>query len=324
MTRTILLCAVLLLGLLPAVGASAQQLRGTVQVGQMPIAGAPVILHRVTQESSGAVTQGRTDARGRFAFALPPVDTAGFTVFFVTSDYLGVRYFGPPLHPTDPRTGYVVAARDTMSVAPNSSPVQLARRDVVLLPDPQGGWEVNEILRIRNPAEKTLVARSGLGPWEMRLPDGVAAFEVGDGEIRADQVAQVGSRVFLLAPLVPGVHELFLRYRVPELPQGLRLRSGYPTDELNVLVRQPSPPLEVEGLAPGSPVRNGSETFLRYTARDLPADARVGLRARGTVAPPVSPPVAAAVAAALVLAAAAWVAVRRSGTDPVPEPGTSA
>ena len=72
-------------------------LQGRVETGAGVADVAVTPLHRVTRDSAGAVSASRLGLRRLFPSTLPPADTAGFTVFFATAEYQGVRYFGPPL-----------------------------------------------------------------------------------------------------------------------------------------------------------------------------------------------------------------------------------
>lgn len=308
--------------LLAAPSAGGQELRGRVQRNGDGAPGVGVTLHRVTAAGSGPIARGRTDADGRFRFTVPPADTAGFTVFFATADYLGVRYFGPPLHPGDPREAYTITARDTASYRRETLPLRIARRDVVLLPDAQGGWEVNEAIRLRNPTEQTLVPRDGV-TWTGRLPATATTFEMGDGEIRPDRVRRLGSQLLLTAPLQPGDHEIFFRYRVPAAAAEIPLAAGERTDELNLLVREPAPPLRVRGLTPAEPVVSEGERFLRFTGRDLPAGTSVVVAPERPLAPPVNPSLAAGGVAAAVLAVGGWFALRGRAPRAAPLGGSA-
>jgi hypothetical protein len=309
---------VLVLGTLVSARLHAQEIEGRVQLGGASRAGVPVTLHRVTTDSSGAIAAAVSDAAGRFRLALPSSAPDAFTVFFATAEFHGVRYFGPPVHPGDTLSAYVVEVHDTTSVPAPAEAVQLARRDVVLISEAQGGWEVNEILRLRNPGSRTLLPRDGVSVWEMTLPPEVVAFEVAEGELGPSAVSRFGSRVLLTSPLVPGTQELLLRYRVPFARGGLHLAVEQPTEEMNVLIREPAPRLAVAGLREASALEAEGERFLRFTGQKLRAGEGATVRAAGGSAP-LDPRLAAGVAAGSVLACGAWLALRRSST-PAAEP----
>src|SRR5690606_26586369 len=143
----------------------------------------PVTLHRVRSSDSGPVGSSVTAPDGSFSFSLPPADTSGFEVFFVTAEHLAVRYFGPPIHGASAPATYQVAVFDTASAIPGA--IRVVRRDIVLIPETQGGWEANEIIRLNNSADRTLVSPDGMPVWETRLPAGVTDFEAGEGDLSA-------------------------------------------------------------------------------------------------------------------------------------------
>ncbi|HEX2095040.1 MAG TPA: hypothetical protein VHG28_21755 [Longimicrobiaceae bacterium] len=301
-----------------ATPATAQALHGRVMQGDTGVGGVPVTLHRVTRDSAGAVATVAAAPDGSFAFTLPRSDTAGFNVFFATAEFRGVRYFGPPLHRDDPVTGYTVAVFDTASAESARAAVQVARRDVVLLPEEDGSAEVNELVRLRNPGDRTLVVGSGVSTWEFRLPEGVAAFEVGEGEIAPSMVQRRGNRVLVTASLTPGDHELFVRYR---LGRGA-VRTVFPlaagTDSMSLFIRQPSAQATVAALQGPGPVEADGERFLRYDGGGLGSREAVVVQWKRAALPPVDPRVAALLVTGLVLTAGAGLAARRSPRSPAP------
>lgn len=296
------LLAGLIFFLLPALasaqGGAGESLRGRVVRDGTGIAGVAVELHRVTPDASGVVDRSATGADGTFEFRLPPVDTVGFTVFFATAEHGSVRHFGRPLHPSDPKVDYVVEVYDTTS-APQT-PVRLARRDLVFLPQSDGSWEVNEILRLHNAGERTVVSGSGTPTATVDLPPAAADFQAGDGDAPTDQVRRMGDRVLLLMPILPGDREIFLRYRLPARPASAEVGARSPADSVNVFVRQPAPSLTVQGLSPVEMVDVEGERFLRYAGAGGEPGAVVVAWAAPS-APPVDPVVAALAVTVTVL-----------------------
>lgn len=303
--------ALLLLCLGAAAGAG-QELSGRVQNAGRGVAGVPVTLHRVTHDSSGAVAKSRTGADGRFGFNPPPPAASGFTVYFATAEWQGVRYFGPPLHPTDDRGDYRVEVFDTVAASAESSSLRVVRRDLILLPEADGGWEINEVLRVENGGQRTLVSAGGMPTWEFGLPAGASAFEVGDGGIPADRIQRMGARVLINAPLPPGSHDAVVRYRLSGTRSALTLEIKQPTGELSVLIREPSPHLRTVGLTRVADEQLAGERFTRYTASQLLPGARVRIEWDGSAAP-LAPLTGALVVAGLVLLGGAGLAVRSRG-----------
>lgn len=303
-----LLLALLLSTPLPTV---AQRFEGRVEKGGAGVAGVPVELHRVTRDSAGVVSRTRADADGSFAFTLPPADPTGFTVLITTAEYQGIRYFGAPIHSSEPLAGYALEVFDTLSATPATAGLLVARRDVIVLPEKDGGAEVNEVLQILNPDRRTLVAPEGMPLWEFGIPEGVGAFEAGEGKIGPESVRRMGSRVFLTGSFVPGTHELFIRYRVPREARRTALPVAPGTDTLNLFVRQSAAEATVAGLEAPALVEVEGEKFLRYSAAGVRGRREVVLEWRRTAAPPVDPRLAAVGVAGILLAVGAGLAARR-------------
>jgi hypothetical protein len=286
-----------------------EELRGQIVLAGAGVGGVEVELHRVTTATSGVVGRTTSDESGRFNFRLPPVEAGTFSVVFATAEFKTVRYFGRTLHPNDEQGEYRIEVYDTTSSP--ASPVRIARRDMVLLPQQDGSWEVNEIVRLFNPGRQTVVSGSGLPTVQVDIPERAAAFEAGDGDTPADQVQRMGDRVLLLIPLLPGEREIFFRYRLPTRPASMTLALRTLPDTMNLFVRQPSPRLTVEGLLPSELLQVEGERFLQYTTREGPPRSEIALRWHGSTGPPVNP-VTAAVALTIVVLIGGGVAAYRN------------
>jgi hypothetical protein len=293
---------------------SPQVLTGTVLRDGDPVDQATVMLHRIDSQSSGEVAVARTGPDGRFRLPLEQTPDVAFTVFFATVDYLGVRFFGRPIHPTEAARDYLIAVHDTASVLPE--PIRIVRRDMVLIPESSGAWEFNEVMRIVNPTRLALTSAAGMPTWEFRIPPGATDFEAGEcafdadsGSVLPHEVSQMGDRVLLLAPVVPGARDLCIRYRVPAAPHQTGITLDSPTDTLNLFVRQPSHLTGVPGFFATRMIDADGERFLQYGATDLGAGTRVDLQ-WSRPGPPVDPVLAAVVVTLLLLAVGGWAAVR--------------
>ncbi|CAA9348887.1 MAG: hypothetical protein AVDCRST_MAG68-3460 [uncultured Gemmatimonadetes bacterium] len=306
-----------------AAPASAQTLAGTVTRAGAPAPGLEVELHRVTRNTRGPVARVSSGLGGAFSIPLPPVqDTAGFTVFFATAVADGVRYFGPVVHGGAGDTRYRIEVFDTTTSRATVDSVHVTRRDVVMIPGSEGGWEVAELVRVDNRARRTLVPDATRPLFGIAIPRGSTAFEAGDGgdgsgspqagpRQAAGEIVRVGDRVWVAAPLVPGERDFIFRYRLPPSPQQATLPVEHATDSVNLYVRQPSPDIEVAGLGDSRPFAVEGDQFLLYTGAGVRAGSKVGLDWRGPTPSPVDPRWAALGLTAMVLAAGAWLAVRR-------------
>ncbi len=82
--------------------------------------------------------------------------------------------------------------------------------------------------------------------WSYPLPPGALEPRLGGNEMPLDAVTFEGGRVRVSAPLPPGGRWLTVRYRLEEL--GATSPAPGSTAEFELLIREPSPPLRVEGL----------------------------------------------------------------------------
>ncbi|HEV2129984.1 MAG TPA: hypothetical protein VGR27_02720 [Longimicrobiaceae bacterium] len=297
-------------------GAAGSPVEGRVVKAGAGQPGLEVTLHRVARDSAGVVGTTRSGVQGAFAFTLPRRDTTDFLVYFTTVDYLGVRYFGPALHPGDPAENYTVEVYDTVTATAGADPLRMVRRELILLPEEGRGWEVNEILQIRNEGRSTLVPGAGVATWEFSIPPGATEFEVGEGEIAPADVQRVEARVFVTAPLQPGTREIFLRYRLPDGERSFELPVDFPTENLNVYVRHPAPAMEASGLTAAGTLASEGESFVRYSAADAAPGERVRLEWQAPRAAPLDPRIAAIVLVLLFFAFGAVAALRRRPSRP--------
>lgn len=306
-----LLAAVPLFLALADTRAFTQELSGRVELDGSGVAGQEVVLHRVARDTAGVVARSRSGTDGAFSIPLPPVDTAGFTVFFATVDFQGVRYFGTPIHPGQSYEEYPIVVYDTIGAGAAGAPsLRLTRRDIVMLPESGGGWEVNEIVQLLNPGERTIVSRDGEATWEFSIPAGAEAFEIGEGEIAAGELVRFEDRAHLLAPILPGPREVFVRYLIPAGHRELRISVGTPADSLKLFVQLPSPDVSVSGLETRPIVQTEAGDFLSFAAADLGAENQVTIAWTGPRPLPVSPTTAALLILVAFLIVGAIAAVR--------------
>ena len=87
------------------------------------------------------------------------------------------------------------------------------------------------------------------------LPAGATGFQVGQSDVSAEAVAQVGDSVFVTAPIPPGQKQIVFTHVLPAA-QELRLPLGAATGRVLVLLEDTAPTL-----VPGPPTRRGVETF---------------------------------------------------------------
>jgi hypothetical protein len=282
-------------------------LAGKVVKEGAPVAGARVSLHQVTAKTSGMVGQATTDAGGSFSFRLPPPDTSGFNVFFVTVDHESVRYFGAPIHRGDAPAGYTVEVFDTASNVPGA--VRISHRGVILLPETDGTWSVNELVRVVNTSRKTVVSAGGSPTFQFPVPQGATDFDATEGDVAAPELHLIGERAVFVGSLVPGARELFVRYRLPAEGRAVELSTIGATDTFDVFIPEGTANVTVTGLTSTHVTAVQNQRFVQYTGTGLPDKHSIRV-AFATDGPPVSPVTAGLIVATLVLAAGAWLGYR--------------
>ena len=290
------------------------RLEGRVVTGDAPVPSAAVVLHRVTPEAGGEIDTVFSSAEGSFAFDLPTVPDPGGRgeVYFASVEHLGVMYFGPAIHrPVQLDSAYVIEVHDTAVAPAGGAPLPLQMRYVVL--EPLGeAWQVTDLFQVQNEGDRTLVAGEG-AVWSFPLPAAGSDFRMG-GDVPPDAVRFSDGAVHVSVPVPPGPRQFVVRYTIEELRLELALPGAVHAVEL--LVTEPAPPVEVEGLRPMEPVElDPGVTYRRFAGTEL-RDAVVSVRpGRPTTGPPVE---WLGVGLGMVLAAAALWALRRRGPSPRP------
>jgi hypothetical protein len=280
----------------------------------VPIPGASVVLHTITADSAGEIDSTRTDERGGFGFRLPTVpDPLGRgEVYLASVRHQGILYFGSPIaQASQLDSAYLIQVHDTTVAPAQGFALPVRVRYLMLEPGPDF-WVVTDGFQIENPGQTTLVAAEGGIVWSYPLPAGASDLEVGEADGSPDAIQLVDGVLRISAPVLPGIRQYMVRYRLGEP----RLEIALPgtVDQVELLVREPAPPLAVVGLMAGQPVEiDPGTTYRRYAAVNLEnASVRV---LPGTDVRPL-PMEWVAVALALVLVAATTYLVRQPGYVP--------
>lgn len=281
-----------------------------------------VVLHRVTPAVAGEVDSVRVGADGQFRFDLPSVPAAGARseVYFASVRHHGVLYFGALLGEAIQLDSiYRIQVYDTASPPAGALEFTVEVRNIVLEAAADGSWQVTDLIQIRNDGDRTWVARGDQPVWSFPLPEGAFRFEVGQSDLPDDAVRFEGGALHLFAPVPPGDRLYVIRYGLPT-PLTTVPMPGV-TERIQLLVREPAPPLAVEGLVAEQPVElEPGSTYRVYSGEDLQGGRAViteGSDGRGGV-----PMEWIAVILALVLGGAGVLAVglRRGGDAAGPGP----
>lgn len=277
-----------------------------------PLAEASVVLHRVDPVEAGEIDSVRSDARGRFAFDLPTVPDPGgrSEVYFASVRHDGVVYFGPPLaRAVELDSVYRIQVYDTATAPPGGAPVPLGVR-YLLAEAVEGGWEVTDLLQLDAIGERTWVQGAGGITWRYPMPSGIGEVEMGGGDLPVELTRFPEGAVEFTGPLSPGPRQLVLRYRLDSLALTIPLPGG--VREMELLIQEPAPPVQVTGLAPAESVEmEPGVRYRRYAAADLSGAVVQVVEGEGETPLPLE---WLAVLLGLGLAVAGLVAVQRGRT----------
>jgi len=246
-------------------------LDGSVLVGDSAMADGIVVLHHLRDGSAGEVDSARVGQGGAFSFPLPNVpDPANGDVFIASVRHQGVLYFGPTITAAIQLDSlYAINTYDTLLAPLEGLPVTVQSRSVFFEPDTDG-WRVTDLFQLRNDEQRTIVARSGGATWRYPLPTEAREVETGEGELDVAAAAYEDGALVVRAALPPGERLFFVRYVVAR--PTIEIPNLGSTEAFDVLIREPAPPLEVEGLTLTDRVElEAGSTYLRYSAADVTA-----------------------------------------------------
>jgi hypothetical protein len=293
-------------------------LEGRVERASEALAGVTVSLHRVSADEAGEVDRVTADSAGRFRFRLPRVPDPGSRseVFFGSVRHQGVLYFGNAISQASQLDSlYVINVYDTASAPQSGASLPVQVRTVVLEPMDEG-WRVTDLLELRNDGDRTLVASPDGATWEYPLPPESLDHEVGDADVPAEGAEFSGTTLVIRAAIPPGPRLHLVRYRLPSQAASLPMPGS--TERVELLVREPAPPLTVTGLVASPPLElEPGTTYRRFTAQN----ARDVMVTIGPGREPANLPLPwIAITLAMALAAVGLWATRRRPTAPPSAP----
>jgi hypothetical protein len=229
-------------------------LRGEVRVGSEPLGEGTVVLHRVSAEASGEIDSISVAADGSFQIRLPyvPNHAARQEVFFASVDFRGLLYFGPAVTEAFQLDSlYLIQAYDTLSVPMGGAVLPVSVRNLFLEKRDEG-WDATDLIQLRHDGDRTFYSPQEGVVWSLPLPPGATDFETGQVDMGPEAVRFRNGAMEVYTPLPPGERYFLVRYVIPENEFILPLPGI--TETLEVLVREPGPPVEFPPLMAGGPV----------------------------------------------------------------------
>ena len=285
-------------------------LNGRALLGDTALIHGTVVLHHLTNTSQGEVDSVAVAPDGSFSLSLPNVpDPDRGDVFFASVRHEGVSYFGNFVTTASQLdSSYAIQAYDTLLAPERGVDLQIEIR-TVFFEAVENRWRVTDVFQLANSGTRTVVTREAGAVWRYPLASGASEFSVAEGDVAPDVIDLEDGDLVLRAPMSPGSRMFVVRYMLDDM------FTAIPTpgviDQFEVLVREPAPPMEVEGLQFLTQVElEVGSTYRRYSGQsvDLASIRLVAIDA------PTQPPVKwVAVVLAVLLAGMGLFALR--GTD---------
>ena len=237
----------------------AQELAEAVLTGRAllsgePVAGATVTLHRVAADSAGELSTTTSGPDGSFTLPLPHVPDPGnrSEIFFASVRHWGILYFGSPIsQAAQLDSPYLIQVYDTTAAPVGGADLTIRVRNVFIEPM-EGAWRTTDLFQLANDSDRTLVAREGDVTWSHPLPVGARDLELGQGDLAPEQIVLGDETVQVTAPMPPGERLVVLRYTLDVLETTVPMPGR--TERVELLIREPAPPLDVVGLTGLPPV----------------------------------------------------------------------
>lgn len=273
----------------------------------VPVANAPLILHRITHNSQGPIDSLRADGQGRFHFRLAH-DTSA--VYLVSARFAGIEYFSPPLR-GDVRgsdSAMVILVSDTSSAAR----IEMGSRHIVISQLGEDGTRgVLEIIGLVNQGDKTRVSPDSIHPvWGHPLPRGTLTVRPGQGDFSPEALVIRHDSILLFAPLAPGEKQVVFSYSLPARIARLPLPFEVPISEVNVLVEDRDAEVSGGTLARADSQDIEGRMFQRWSGA-MPAVGEVTVIFPGHGTPAWLLPGMVGLVGLLLLGSAAWLIRRR-------------
>jgi hypothetical protein len=245
-------------------------IRGRVMLGDGPLPGATVVIHRVAPDGSGELDSIAAGTDGTFRVRLPhvPDPENRSEMFFASVRHQGILYFGVPVTTAaELDSVYLIQAYDTLTAPVGGADLPVRVRNVFLEGD-ASGWRVTDLLQVSNPDPHTLVPRAGDVVWRYPLPSEATDFELGQGDFGPEQAVFDASGVRIESSVPPGERILVIRYRLPSPATSFPM-PGF-TERAELLIKEPAPRLAVTGLDPVAAVElEPGNTYRRYLGAGL-------------------------------------------------------
>jgi hypothetical protein len=243
-------------------------LRGVLQVGGVPADTGTVVLHRVTPEDAGPIDSVRVRGEGVFELPLPDPPGVGGALYFATYRHEEVLFFGEPITQIEQlEEPYTVKAWPRRVWSPGSGSFRLAFRNIFIEDGPEG-WRVVDVFEVGHDDPFTWEAPEGQPVWSYPLPASAMNLQKAEMDLDPEAIRFEDGGLAVYAPFPPGDRLFVVRYDLPSLETTFPMPGRVEVVEL--LIREPAPPLRIDGLQADAPVElERGSLYRRWWGEDV-------------------------------------------------------
>ena len=244
-------------------------LQGQALLGNEVLRSGTVVLHHLIGGTQGELDSVPLGTDGTFNLTLPnPPDPGVRDIYLASIRHDGVLYFGAPL--TEPEhldSIYKIQTYDTAFAPSGGSDLPIEIRNIFFEFDGDR-WHITDLIEVYNETGRTLVSESPGFVWSYPLIPGATDFELGQAEMSPENITLEAGELRIRTPLPPGERLFVVTYMIDE--PFVSIPTPGLTAVMELLVREPAPPMRVEGLDsfPRIELEAGT-TYRRYSGDNL-------------------------------------------------------
>lgn len=246
----------------------------------LPLSNRVVALHQITEHISGPIDSASTDRWGNYRFSTSSAEVG--SELLVSVDFDGIVYFSGAIRPVlgDIATVPPILVFDTSYTQPAISLVD--RHMIVRSERGQGGRQIVELVALRNAGHNTRITSDSTEPvWAGTLPPNATQLEIGESDVGAGAVYQLGGSLAVAAPIPPGEKQILISYLVPAGRRQLVIPVDQPTARMSVALEDTTAVI-VGGMEPLGLEQIGDGVYVRYEAYDLAAGTPIVVQFRAS------------------------------------------
>ncbi len=244
-------------------------LHGQALLGNEVLRSGTVVLHHLIGGTQGELDSVPLGIDGTFSLTLPnPPDPAVRDIYLASIRHDGVLYFGAPLTEAEHLDSiYSIQTYDTAFAPSGGADLPIEIRNMFFEFDGDR-WHITDLIEVYNETGRTLVSEDPGFVWGYPLILGATDFGLGQAEMSPENITLEAGELRIRTPLPPGERLFVVTYMIDEPFVSIPMPGL--TAVMELLVREPAPPMTVEGLDsfPRIELEPGT-TYRRYSGDNL-------------------------------------------------------